>query len=108
MDVGYQDKERRGGRRPRNDHPPIPRASDGSYLVEGKRVSGFTNMEEKLNRTAKAMPFSPEDEIGKRGGRFTKRPPFSTFAVADGRLTSGQNPMSAAKTATLLVETLQA
>nr|WP_314639971.1 hypothetical protein [uncultured Olsenella sp.] len=84
------------------------RAPDGSYLVEGKRVSGFTNMEEKLNRTAKAMPFSPEDEIGKRGGRFTKRPPFSTFAVADGRLISGQNPMSAAKTATLLVEALQA
>ncbi|MBD9630006.1 type 1 glutamine amidotransferase domain-containing protein [Pseudomonas sp. PDM19] len=48
------------------------RLSDGSLLVVGRRVTGFTWMEEILAGVAKQAPYDAEEEMRRRGARFEK------------------------------------
>jgi putative intracellular protease/amidase len=80
--------------------------SDGRYLVDGKRVSAFTNEEETAVGLMQAVPFALESRLVERGAKFTKAPNFAEHAVSDQRLVTGQNPASATKVATLVVEAL--
>lgn len=74
--------------------------SDGSLLVAGKRVTGFTWQEEVLARVDKLVPYNAEDEMKKRGALYEKaKLPFVSYTVTDGRLVTGQNPGSAKETA---------
>ncbi|MGV9676735.1 type 1 glutamine amidotransferase domain-containing protein [Nocardia sp. NPDC003482] len=74
--------------------------SDGSHLVAGREVTGFAWQEEVLARVTKLVPYNAEAEMKKRGARYRKAVlPFVPYAVADGNLVTGQNPMSAKKTA---------
>jgi len=74
--------------------------SDGTPLVAGRRVTGFSWREEILAGVAKKMPYNAEDEMKRRGARYEKALlPFVPYAVADGRLVTGQNPSSAKATA---------
>ncbi|WP_433684648.1 type 1 glutamine amidotransferase domain-containing protein [Nocardia sp. CA-119907] len=76
------------------------RLSDGSYLVAGRRVTGFAWQEEVLIRVDKLVPYNAEDEMKKRGARYEKgKLPFFSYAVVDGNLVTGQNPGSAKETA---------
>jgi len=76
------------------------RLSDGSLLVAGRRVTGFSWVEEILAGVAKKIPYNAEDEMKRRGARYEKALlPFLSHAVADGRLVTGQNPFSATATA---------
>lgn len=76
------------------------RLSDGSLLVDGKRVTGFAWREEVLARVDKLVPYNAEEEMKKRGARYEKaKLPFVSYAVTDGRLVTGQNPGSAKETA---------
>ncbi|MFE6765520.1 type 1 glutamine amidotransferase domain-containing protein [Streptomyces sp. NPDC057689] len=79
------------------------RLSDGSHLVDGKRVSAFTNEEEEAVGLADVVPFSLENTLAERGARITKAGNFAPHAVADRRLVTGQNPASAARVAELVV-----
>jgi putative intracellular protease/amidase len=74
---------------------------DGSYLVDGKRLTAFTNEEEAATGLAGVVPFALETRLTERGARFTGKAAFTAHAVADGRLITGQNPASAASTAEL-------
>lgn len=71
--------------------------SDGSLLVAGKEVTGFTNAEEEQAGLTKAVPFLPEDALQKAsGGKFVKAAePWGEKVVVVGRLITGQNPASA-------------
>jgi len=81
--------------------------SDGTKLVDGKRVTGFAWQEEKLARVDKLVPYNAEDEMKARGALYEKgRIPFMSYAIADGKLVTGQNPGSAKATAKLVVATL--
>jgi putative intracellular protease/amidase len=83
--------------------------SDGSYLVEGKTVTGFANVEEDFSDTfvgKKVMPFRIEDELKKRGANYVQGGLFKAFAVRDGRLITGQQQYSARKVARMLIEAL--
>ncbi|WP_341267417.1 type 1 glutamine amidotransferase domain-containing protein [Gordonia malaquae] len=81
--------------------------SNGTNLVDGKRVTGFAWQEEKLARVDKLVPYNAEDEMKARGALYEKgRIPFMSYAIADGNLVTGQNPGSAKATAKLIVETL--
>ncbi|QRY64204.1 type 1 glutamine amidotransferase domain-containing protein [Gordonia sp. PDNC005] len=81
--------------------------SDGKRLVDGKRVTGFAWQEEKLARVDKLVPYNAEDEMKARGALYEKgRIPFMSYAIADGKLVTGQNPGSAKATAKLIVETV--
>jgi putative intracellular protease/amidase len=83
--------------------------SDGSYLVEGKTVTGFANVEEDYVDRAvglKVMPYRIEDELRKRGANYIQGGLLKAFAVRDGRLITGQQQYSGAKVAQLVVTAL--
>lgn len=74
--------------------------SDGSLLVEGRKVTGFAWKEEVLARVNKLVPYKAEDEMKGRGALYEKALlPFVSYAIADGNLVTGQNPGSAKATA---------
>ncbi|KAI5360263.1 putative class I glutamine amidotransferase [Septoria linicola] len=73
--------------------------SDGSYLVAGQEVTGFTNDEEDQAQLSSAMPFMLETELAARGGKVVKADPWAAKVVKSGKgnkLITGQNPASAA------------
>lgn len=75
--------------------------SDGSYLVAGRSLTGFSWREEVLARVDKLVPYNVEERMKERGARYSKALlPFVSNAVVDGRLVTGQNPGSAKETAT--------
>jgi len=81
--------------------------SDGTSLVNNKKVAPFTNAEEEAAGLTAVMPFLLEDRLKAAGALPVPAANFSENAVADGRLVTGQNPTSAKKTAELLVEALR-
>lgn len=84
------------------------RDKNGKYLIEGKKITGFTNAEELLSGKSGKVPFRTEDEAVKRGCIFRKKLPFTSFAIKDGKLITGQNPMSGRAVAKLLTEDIKA
>jgi putative intracellular protease/amidase len=83
--------------------------SDGSYLVEGKTLTGFANVEEDYSDKAvgqKVMPYRIEDELRKRGANYVQAGLFKDFAVRDGRLITGQQQYSGDKVAQLVIAAL--
>lgn len=75
--------------------------TDGSYLVAGRRLTGFSWHEEVLAGVAKLVPYNVEERIQQRGAQYSKALlPFVSNAVVDGMLVTGQNPGSAMETAT--------
>jgi putative intracellular protease/amidase len=83
------------------------RLSDGSLLVDGKHVTGYAWQEEVLARVDKLVPYNAEDEMKKRGALYEKaKLPFVSYAIADGRLVTGQNPGSARETAQKVADLL--
>ena len=77
---------------------------DGRPLVEGKRVTGFTNSEEAGVGLTDVVPFLVEDELKANGGKFERGEDWGAFIVTDGLLTTGQNPASSSAAATTLLE----
>ncbi len=69
--------------------------SDGTYLIAGKRVTGFSNDEEKIMKREEIVPFLLEDSLKKRDAYYEKGLPMMPHVVTDGRLVTGQNPASA-------------
>ena len=83
--------------------------SDGSYLVEGKTVTGFANVEEDFSDAfvgQQVMPFRIEDDLRRRGANYVQGGLFEAFAVRNGRLITGQQQYSARKVAEMLIEAL--
>jgi putative intracellular protease/amidase len=82
--------------------------SDGSLLVQGKEVTGFSNEEEKLAELDKFVPFLTETELVSRGALYKKTDqPWASFAIEDTRLITGQNPASGGAVADLLIAALR-
>jgi len=85
------------------------RLSDGSYLVQGKTVTGFANVEEDFSDRAvgqKVMPFRIEDELRRRGANYVQGGLFKAFVVRDGRLITGQQQYSGAKVGDAVIAAL--
>ncbi|WP_242203100.1 type 1 glutamine amidotransferase domain-containing protein [Aestuariivivens insulae] len=80
---------------------------NGDPLVKGKKVTGFTNGEEKAVGLTDVVPFLIEDMLKENGGIYVKGDDWSAFAVEDGLLISGQNPQSANLVAKMLIEKLK-
>jgi putative intracellular protease/amidase len=79
---------------------------DGKPLVEGKRVTGFTNTEEEAVGLTKVVPFLVEDELKAKGAEFSKAGDWQSYVVTDGLLITGQNPASSGTTASTLLKHL--
>lgn len=85
------------------------RLSDGSYLVAGKTVTGFSNVEEEFSDKAvgqQVMPWRLEDAFKARGANYVQGGLFKPFAVRDGRLITGQQQYSSRKVADLVIAAL--
>jgi putative intracellular protease/amidase len=80
--------------------------ADGTPLVQGKRVTGFTNTEEAAVELTDIVPFLVEDELKAKGGNYSCTDDWGSYVVTDGLLITGQNPGSSAATATKLLEAL--
>ncbi|MBB3104406.1 type 1 glutamine amidotransferase domain-containing protein [Azomonas macrocytogenes] len=81
---------------------------DGRPLVEGKKVTGFTNTEEAGVGLTEVVPFLVEDELKAGGGLYSSGPDWGAYVVQDGLLITGQNPASSTAAAQRLVEALEA
>ena len=92
-------------------HGPVAlvnvKLSDGTYLIEGKEVSAFTNSEEEKVGLAKVVPFLLASKMEERGAKHLPAPDFEKQVVASGNLVTGQNPASAAGVAERMVGLLR-
>lgn len=77
-------------------HVELP---DGSPLVEGRSVTGFSNSEEEAVQLTDVVPFLLENELQERGGNYSKSSDWYPYVVTDGNLITGQNPASSAAAA---------
>jgi putative intracellular protease/amidase len=83
------------------------KAASGAPLVQGRRVTGFTNTEEAAVELTDVVPFLVEDEFQKLGASYEKGPDWAPFLVTDGKLITGQNPASSEAVAKALLEQLR-
>lgn len=80
---------------------------DGTPLVKGKKVTGFTNSEEKAVGLLDVVPFLVEDMLKANGGLYSKKDDWAVYALEDGNLITGQNPASSELVAQKLLERLK-
>jgi putative intracellular protease/amidase len=83
------------------------KASDGTPLVSGKSVTGFTNTEEAAVGLTDIVPFLVEDMLKANGGYYSKSNDWDVHVKVDGLLVTGQNPASSAATADAVLKLLQ-
>src|SRR3954452_12056865 len=85
------------------------RLSDGSFLIAGRTMTGFANVEEDFGDAAvgrRIMPFRIEDEARAAGANFVQAGLFKAFAVRDMQLITGQQQYSGRKVAELVIQAL--
>lgn len=80
--------------------------ADGTSLVKGKKVTGFTNSEEEGVGLTDVVPFLVEDVLKQNGGLYSRGDDWQSYTVQDGLLITGQNPGSSAETAKVLLASL--
>ena len=80
--------------------------TDGTFLVSGKKVTGFTNGEEEAIELTSVVPFLVEDMLKSNGGIYSKKTDWNPYALEDGLLITGQNPASSELVAELLLKKL--
>ncbi|MBD5640886.1 MAG: type 1 glutamine amidotransferase domain-containing protein [Desulfovibrio sp.] len=68
---------------------------DGKRLIDGRKLTSFSNAEENLAGTASVVPFLLQTALEKDGAIYSCEKPWSDYVVVDGRLVTGQNPQSA-------------
>ena len=83
-----------------------PKTSDGTSVVQGKKVTGFTNSEEEAAGLTEIVPFLVEDMLKENGGKYSKKGDWEPHVVSDGLLITGQNPASSEPAAKALLDKL--
>lgn len=91
-------------------HGPVSllnvKLSNGSYLVNGKNITSFTDEEEQGYAIAD-VPFLLETALTKQGAKFHAAAVWSAHSIADGNLVTGQNPASAKGVAEKMIAILE-
>jgi putative intracellular protease/amidase len=81
------------------------RLADGTSLVDGRSVTGFSNAEEDAVALGVDYPATVEDALRAAGGKYEHAERvFDPHVVTDGRLHTGQNPASSEVLARRLAE----
>ncbi|MDX5483275.1 MAG: type 1 glutamine amidotransferase domain-containing protein [Hymenobacteraceae bacterium] len=83
------------------------RGESGEPLVKGKKVTGFTNSEEKAVKLDEVVPFLLEDKLKELGGDYSSVGDWQPHVVRDGMLVTGQNPASSEGVAEELLKLLK-
>ncbi len=81
-----------------------PVTADGTPLVNGRSVTGFSNSEEEAVQLTEVVPFLVEEMLKQNGGNYTKAEDWLAHAEVDGNLITGQNPASSGKVALALLK----
>ncbi|WP_237044116.1 type 1 glutamine amidotransferase domain-containing protein [Aquipseudomonas alcaligenes] len=79
------------------------KAADGTPLVSGKRVTGFSNSEEEAVALTDVVPFLVEDMLKAHGGVYGRAADWHSHVEVDGLLVTGQNPASSDASAEALL-----
>jgi putative intracellular protease/amidase len=81
--------------------------ADGNPLVQNRTVTGFPTVEERLAGVKSRVPFLLEDELRAKGAKYVRSTvPMTPHAVRDGRLITGQNPVSTKAVSDLILAAL--
>ncbi len=80
---------------------------EGTYLIKGKKITGFTNSEEAAVGLTEVVPFLLENELKNKGGIYSKKEDWASYVVKDGTLITGQNPASSEDAAKELIRALK-
>ncbi|MEJ8406307.1 type 1 glutamine amidotransferase domain-containing protein [Brevundimonas vesicularis] len=80
---------------------------DGKPLVNGRKVTGFTNSEEEAVGLTDVVPFLVENVLTANGGDYSKGPDWGSYVLTDGKLVTGQNPGSSHAAAEALLKMLK-
>ena len=80
---------------------------DGTPLVKGKSVTGFSNTEEDAVQLSSIVPFLLEDELKAKGANYSKVDDWHPYAITDGNLITGQNPASSDPVAKAVLEKIK-
>ncbi|MCL1058380.1 type 1 glutamine amidotransferase domain-containing protein [Shewanella gelidimarina] len=83
------------------------KAADGSPLVAGKRVAGFTNSEEAAVQLTDIVPYLVEDMMKENGALYSKGDDWTSYLAVDGHLITGQNPASSEAVADEIIKQLK-
>ena len=83
--------------------------SDGTYLVEGKKINGFPDLfENKKAAYFQEFPFSIEEQIKANGGIFNySEQGWDGYIEVDGRVIKGQDPTSSALVAKAVLKAIE-
>ena len=80
---------------------------DGTISVRGRRMTGFSDAEEKLNPAARKAKWTLETQLKRNGVEYSKAlVPMRPYVVVDGNLYTGQNPASSGPLAERILEDL--
>jgi putative intracellular protease/amidase len=81
--------------------------ADGSNAFAGRRLTVFTDEEERTGGTGENTPWWVESALRDAGAVIDAGAPWSDHVVVDGNLITGQNPQSSASVARRVIEALR-
>jgi putative intracellular protease/amidase len=82
-------------------------SKDGSPIIRGKAVTGFSNSEENAVQLNDVVPFLLEDELKTKGAHYSRADDWHSHAIVEGNLITGQNPQSSQQVALAVLEQLK-
>jgi putative intracellular protease/amidase len=82
------------------------RLSDNSPAVKGRKLTSFTDNEEREMGLEEKVPFLLQSKLSDLGASFEEAPNWSDHVVVDENLITGQNPQSAESIALEVVKSL--
>ncbi|MCA0985406.1 type 1 glutamine amidotransferase domain-containing protein [Halobacillus yeomjeoni] len=80
---------------------------NGQSIVQGVKLTGFTNEEEKSTGLDSLMPFMLEDQLNEEGANFEAGEAGADHVEVDRNFVTGQNPQSSLSTAQALIKELK-
>ncbi|GFR39457.1 hypothetical protein PRECH8_27530 [Insulibacter thermoxylanivorax] len=80
---------------------------NGEPYVKGKRLTSFTDDEERAAKFDTLMPFLLESRLRELGAEFIHAPLWENHVEVDGTLVTGQNPQSSEAAAQKVLELLK-
>lgn len=81
--------------------------TDGSFAFAGRRLTVFTDEEERTGGLGAGTPWWVASTLADRGAIVEAGEPWSSFVVRDGNLISGQNPQSSEAVARAVIDALR-
>lgn len=83
------------------------RTGEAETLVAGRRITCFTDSEERGVKLDKLMPFLLESKLREQGANVVTAPDWADHVEVDRNWITGQNPQSSGSTAKAVIEALK-